>query len=224
MTKSSPRSTRLVTTALSLVFLSSLVFIEYFLFQRFLGRNTYFKFWIEQGPLIALSFTLIGLVWRNLDKQHPDLVSAHPGFYLVACFQIMSGLFLAFFNSLPGRQSMAELRTYEISTICLLYDSFVGLIFYALLSLVAVVWILCVVPTMYFVTLITGAPARLAMLSKSDQIRMVRSSKDSEGTTTNEWFVLSFRDMPVTVTEALTAGLLTLVKVSGIAFGWTLLM
>jgi hypothetical protein len=221
MAKSSPRSTQLLTAALSFAFLSVLVLTEYLLFQRFLGRNTYASFWIEQGPLIAFSFTLIGLVWRNIDKQHPDLVSAHPGFYLAACSLIMSGVFLAFRNSLPARRSLRERRTGRVSAILLLCDTVMGLMIYALLTLVAFVWLLCIAPTMYFVTLVTGAPARLAMLSKSDQVQMVRSSKTPEGATANEWFVLSFGDIPITVTGALTAGLLTLLRASGIALGWT---
>lgn len=51
MTKYSRRYKRFIITVLSLVFLSSLVVIEYYFFQKFLGYNTYFKFWIDQGPL-----------------------------------------------------------------------------------------------------------------------------------------------------------------------------
>jgi len=220
----SSRSSQLAVTALSLVFLSSLVLAEHFLFQQFLDR-TYYNFWIEHGPLIAFSLTLIGLVWSDLDKQNPDLVSIHPGLYLIACFLIMSGLFLAFTNSLPDRQSMADLRkTNQVSTIYLFYDSFIGILFYVVLFFVAMVWFLCIAPALYFITLITGAPARLAMLNKSEQIPMVRSSTDSRGTTTSDSLILSFRDKPVTVTQALTAGFLTLVKLSGIAAMLDLLM
>jgi len=215
MKNSSSILSRIAAAVLPLVFLSFLVFLEFFLFQRFIDI-TYFQFWIEQGPLIAFSLTLIGLVWNDLDKQHPDLVSAHPGYYLRACFVIMSGVFLSFTNSLPSRQSFADARANQISPVRLMFDSFLGILIYILLFLVAFVWLLGIAPTLYFITLITGAPARLAMLNKSEQISLVRSSTDPEGLKTSESFFLSFKDKPVTVTEALTAGFLMVVKLSGV--------
>ena len=67
MKDSSTKFTRFAATALSLLFLSSLVLLEYFIFQWFLD-DPYLKFWIDQGPMIAFSITLIGLVWSDLDK------------------------------------------------------------------------------------------------------------------------------------------------------------
>ncbi len=207
---------RFVVSALSLLFLILLVVLEYFLFEQFFDY-TYFQFWIERGPLIAFSATLIGLVWSDLDKQHPDLISAHPGYFLRTCFIIMSGVFLAFANTFPQKRSGEKIDTEEVSSFRLLYDNVVTLIIYLILSIVAAVWMICFAPTLYFVNLITGAPARLSLLSKADQIQLVRSSNEPDGTTVDESFILSFAKNPVTVTQALTAGLLTLIRLSGLA-------
>jgi len=215
MKNSSPKIARFAVLVLSLAFFSSLIFLEHFLFQRFFGRS-YFNIWIEQGPWIVFSLTLIGLVWDDLDKQHPELVSAHPAYYLRTCLVIMSGVFLAFANSLPGKRSMANIRASQISTFRLLYDFFIGFLFYLLLVILAGVWFLCVAPSMYFMTLITGAPARLALLSKSEQISLEISQPDSKGAATSTSFFLSFSGKPVTMTEAITAGLLMLIQLSDI--------
>jgi hypothetical protein len=205
MTTSSSRSVRLLVTALALAVFASLVFVNHFLFERFLGHS-YLAFWLERGQLITLSLTLIALVWGDLDKHHPDLVSAHPALYLRTCFVIRAGFFLAIANSLPGSQSAAEPRAARVSVVRLLYDTIVGLSFYVLLFLLAVVWFLSVIPAMYFTTLITGAPARLAMFSPPGQVKLVRSSIDSKAT--GDSFVLSFASKPVTASTALTAGFL----------------
>ncbi len=218
MENSSSKFTQFVTTVLVLIFLLSLVVLEYFLFQRFLD-TTYINFWIKQGPLIAFSLTLVGLVWSDLDKQHPDLVSASPGFYLVACVTIMAGVFLAFRNSLPDKQTLEKHKTSWISIWLLRYNIIIGLLIYIVLTAVTFVWLLGIAPTIYFLNLITGAPARLALLSEpDDDISLTRSSTNSEGIKTSESFFLSFMDKPVTLTAALTAGLLILIKLSGIAF------
>src|SRR5688500_10794685 len=83
---------------------------NHLLFEAWFDRS-YLGLWFEQGPLIALSMTFISLVWDDLDQQVPELISAHPAKFLIGCFMILSGLFLAMIISIPSRSTRAVAQT-----------------------------------------------------------------------------------------------------------------
>jgi hypothetical protein len=86
----------------------------------------------------------------------------------------------------------------------------IGMIIYLILSIVSLIWLFCIAPTIYFLNLVTGAPGRLALLGQSeDMTRFVKTS----GKKTIESNLFSFKDKPVTLTQALTTGLLVIVKI-----------
>lgn len=212
MADSSESWTRILVASGSLVLLALLVIANIVFFDEVLGFS-YPTMWLEQGSMFALSIALIALVWTELDTQHPDLISAHPGHYLITCFVILSGIFMAVANSIPRRGFISASRAPTSTVVRMVYDTFVALALYVVIALLAMVWLLAVAPAMYFTVLISGAPARLARLVSAPEFTLARSSPGPNGSTNREFFTLTFARKPVTVTAALTAVVLWLTRV-----------
>jgi len=214
MSESSPSGSRLLVASLALAFLILLVVGNHYFFAFF--QRSYLELWLEQGSLIVLTLMFVSLVWSDLDQQHPDLVSAHPGHYLRTCFVIVSGLFLAIANSLPAKGTQPRIGSQKPSFVRLIFDSIFGFILFFVVALTALAWLLIVAPAMYFLSLIVGAPARLAMLSGEPTAALVGSPVRTGQTVTCHSYALTFSNKPVTTTAAFTAVVLWFIKITAI--------
>jgi hypothetical protein len=90
------------------------------------------------------------------------------------------------------------------------FDSTVALAFYTVLAVVYVLWLLTIVPILYFTTLVTGAPARAVRLPRATQSSLIR--RTSDGISSSLTPLLGRK--PVTTTAAMTALGLWLVNVA----------
>lgn len=220
----STKKARIITTILSLLFLVFLVIADYLFYQQFFRHNYFREIWIENGAFIAFSLTIITLVWGDLDKELPNLVSFHPALYLMDCFKLMTGISVAFLNSIPTflnkkvispsqlEKLISNSQLEKLNKVSIKYDYFVSMLIYLILMLVTFIWFLFISPTMYFITLLAGAPSRLAMLAKDNEKVTILNTVDSESGITKDSILLTFVNKPVRLAQALTTGIFLIIK------------
>ncbi len=175
-----------------------LLIADYWLF-RLLGAS-YFRWWLRNGAAFALVFAIIsGAI--DLDR-YGGLVAVAPGSYLAAWMDVVGSIFLWWSVSLGSSKRPASADILPTALIAIV----VGL------GLVA--WVIVVAPAQYLVTLVSGAPARLARAS-DEKLVVFRSDE------TAVWKKLpvaaplqrgtvevGFRTKPVTFANAIAALLL----------------
>ena len=174
----------------------ALVAANYVVFRLF-DRN-YFRWYLDHGAVLALALSLIALA-VDLDRD-PTLVAAHPGRYSAGWLAVV-GETLVYLS-----RDVAENRA--VGFLDMLFTGLYGLAF----AVVAACWIAVVAPLQYFITLVTGAPARGAVVSR--RMWVERSGKTvslihgpaAKMPTGAEEIGLGRR--PVTVTSSVTAGVL----------------
>jgi len=192
---SRPPSRRL--TLLGVALEIGLLLANYAVF-RLLGDN-YFRWWLGNGAAFALVFAIISGA-LDLDR-YVGLVAVAPGRYLSAWMDVVGSIF-SWWSVSVGSSKRVSADIVPTGLIALI----VGLALFA--------WLLVVAPLQYLVTLLSGAPARMAIAS--DQKLVVSRSQDviewrtlpverptPEGTTE-----LGFRTKPVTFANAIAALLL----------------
>jgi hypothetical protein len=178
------------------------IFADYWIF-RALGSN-YFHWYVHNGSTIALATAFLALV-VSLDL-HDDLISAHPLAYLLAIFDVLISWHLALAAGLkPPRLE----RTWKV-VFPAAFDTLITLAFTVVLNVVLAIWALVVVPIQYFVYLIAGAPARAMRVSPEKVWRTERGwqTVPRKTPTPATAFELRFADKPVSLTNAIAAGLL----------------
>lgn len=201
---------------LSFVILCSLIGVNWVVLDRFWGTN-YLLWFAGQGSLISLSVAFVSLVWEDINV-HPHLVSANPGRYLSTCFQIVAGVFASISTIPKSALSPIPDDAPKVSLIRLLWDTGVSLVVILLMSVIGTIWLIVVAPAMYFVTVITGAPARLGLINPEARETLIRESKSgpsSTGSTSKEekfikkeYFNLTLCDKPVTLTFLISGAVL----------------
>ena len=214
----SSHATRIALQAGFALVLLGLVGVNYYIFTSMLQGN-YFRFWIDQGSLVAIAMMVISLVWDNLDKEQPDLIASSPARYVRSCFVILAGVFVAFRNSIPNATPHGSERVRSVSVaqrVANVFDSVVALAFYAVLTVVCLLWLLTIAPILYFTTIVTGAPARASQLSGGPQSSLVTTAPGGISSTLTP--LLGRK--PVTTTAAMTALVLWLMDLA--MSGWSL--
>lgn len=165
-----------------------------------LDDDSYLLFVLKQGPLFALTFSLISVIWRDLDKK-VDLISSDPARYASACFIVVSGVFHSMAGGLhksreasdegeqgsqeadskeiKSRPSMALLASTPVILVKAFYlvaEAFITIALNILLFFVSFFWLFCIAPPLYFVNLVTGAPARNSLRGSEERSLMVRQA------------------------------------------------
>jgi hypothetical protein len=188
-----------ISPFLTFAAIAALVVADYLVF-RLLGGN-YFRWYLDHGALLALGLSLVALA-VDLDRD-PTLIAAHPGSYAAGWFAVV------------GETSDYLVELIQSRAVGAL-DSIFTVIGVVVLAALAVAWIAVVAPLQYFVTLVTGALARSAAVSrrmwvkrsgKTIELYKVPADNVPEGM---EEVGLAAR--PVTVTSTITAGVLYLVS------------
>jgi hypothetical protein len=175
-----------------------LLLTDYWLFRLFDGD--YFRWWLRNGAAFALVFAFIsGAI--DLDR-YVGLVAVAPGRYLAAWMDVVGSIFLWWSVSLGSSKRPASADILPTALIAIV----VGLALAA--------WVIVVAPVQYLVTLLAGAPARLAfasdrklVVSRSDEMTVWRTLPVA-GPLRAGTVEVGFRTKPVTFANAIAAVLL----------------
>lgn len=183
----------------SLAAIVAVVAANYLVFRIF--DRDYFRWYLDHGAELALALTLVALA-VDLD-QDPYLVAADPGKYLGGWFAIVGETVLSLSDVVENR-GVGVLDT--LSTV----------LYWLAFMAVSLCWMAVVAPLQYFITLVTGAPARAALLSRrtwversGNAIALVKGPAEKMPTGAEE---VGFAGRPVTVTSSVTAGVLFVVS------------
>ena len=197
----------LITIAIPLMALIAVCTLNYFLFRFFRVGSGYFRWYVNAGPFIGLATAAFGASWGKLDNQ-TGLISANPLDYVGACLQLV-GLPVRVF----GGHCLKKNRLQPRSILDVLFLLPLLLAF----LIAAFGWLLLIAPLQYFVFLVCGAPARIALTSNYRAYAMMRNGKlEYEEATAAEpppvfgWDA-SMVDKPVTLTNAFSAAVLFLI-------------
>ena len=133
--------------------LAGLVAADYGAFRLF-DRN-YFDWYLSHGSLIAIAIAVVAVA-VELD-QRPNLISAHPAMYLGGWLEIPGETLLSFSDLVRGVDTDQNAGPLDG-----LVTGLVAIVFVALW----ICWLVVIAPLQYFVTLVTGAPARRAHASR----------------------------------------------------------
>jgi hypothetical protein len=172
---------------------------DYVAFRLF--DHNYFRWYLDHGTLIALAFSFVAIA-VELDRE-PSLVAAHPGSYTAGWFAILGETF-EFLSDIVRNRAVG------------FFDSLFTSLYVVTVFVLCVSWLIVIAPVQYFITLVTGAPARSALVSRrmwikrtGKRIELFRgpASEMPEGA---EEIGLARR--PVSVTSAITAGVLFIVS------------
>jgi hypothetical protein len=179
--------------------LGAAVALDYAAF-RFLFEMNYFRWYVAGGPLIAT--VLVG-VSKALDlDKNPNRISADPNLYSGAWFYKHGEDQLRLAGIVRARGANA-------------IDEIGATILAVAMALIGIAWLVLIAPIQYFVTLLTGAPARVALHSEtslrpSEKGTPTAIDRDLEKALPRTQFVGLFATNAVTMTSALTAALLYL--------------
>jgi hypothetical protein len=120
---------------------------------RFLLDRDYFHWYIANGAKLALVLTVFALAVK-LDDE-PGLVSAHPAQY--------AGAWFAFFGqAFPWLPALIGTDPSDTGSVPF-WDTLVTILFALAWTVVACAWLVVVVPALYCVTLVCGAPVRMTL-------------------------------------------------------------
>jgi hypothetical protein len=181
--------------------LAAAVAAAYLVFRLF--GVSYFHWYLEQGPLIALVVAGVAVA-VELDRL-PNLISAHPSRFLGACFEMAGESTLSLPEPVRGRRE----RDPDSSP----FDGFFTFLFEVVYLGLVVAWLTVVAPLQYFVNLVTGAPARYALASP--RRTWIERGKETTTITRGPFEAvpegaeqIGLARRPVSLTSTITAGLL----------------
>ena len=166
---------------------------------------SYLDWYVDNGSKLALALGLFSLAIK-LDDE-PGLIAAHPTNYLSAWFAFFGQGFLWISNILKP-------ESYKSGS-APVWDDLVTILFALAWTAAAFAWLGVVVPALYCVTLVCGAPVRLTLGTRGDVIvERLPSKKPRRGT---RWLPTrarrinvgrNVREQPVTATAAISAAVL----------------
>jgi hypothetical protein len=182
-----------------------------------LAGGDYFRWFLDNGALVALVF---GVVTTAVDlDRNPGLIAANPlGFEIgvVRVFLELSSSLWGMFGAPRSDRQLEDLGLTEVQTRfrSRLLDYLLSNLFLLVLAAAMLAWALVIAPLQYFVNLVCGAPARVALASRTTMYRVqltpshteyVNAPKDSPEVDGSE---LTFASRPVSFTAAIAAALL----------------
>ena len=178
MTPTRPRPVAAIFLHLGIILV--LIYLNWMLFRVFFHQN-YFLWYLKNGALISLATGFLALTWTGM-KARLGLISSHPSAYYAACLQTLG----VFVNSLSPTNSEEKPEPKEIPfDIGLNFKFFeiLGDVLYILLALVMLLlcfaWLIIVAPLVYFVTLISGVPARQELRGKIEPTYVYEETRET---------------------------------------------
>jgi hypothetical protein len=149
-------------------------------------ETNYFVWYLTNGAVIAISVSFLGLVWKDFPSRQ-KLLSAHPGVYLIGCFELMSvfslalGTHLSEGTQLKDKQNIAWDKLEQVYgpiavsirekiekrkpipfgfDFMILWDAYLAILVTIIMLVISFGWMIVIAPINYFITLFTGALAR----------------------------------------------------------------
>jgi hypothetical protein len=169
---------------------------DYLLFRFVLDRD-YFRWYIDNGAKFALALTIFSLAVR-LDEE-PDLIAAEPDKYVASWLAFLGEGFMWLAGLVENGRPRSRWQALD--------GPIVGL-FALVWAVAAFAWLLVIVPALYFVTLVAGAPIRRAAETKPTAILARTAPDGTTGPPIPFNFGASARANAVSATNALAAALL----------------
>jgi hypothetical protein len=160
-----------LTALLALVIIASLLALDNYLFQRWLGLS-HWQWYLANGSLISAGLAIFSVAWGDLNKN-AGLISARPLDYIGAQLQLVGLPLVSFgaqFRSAPGDRYRASLL-----------DTLLSIPLVLLLIVFCFVYLLVIVPPQYFVFLLCGAPARVIGNPAAGSPRGCRAARHGGG-------------------------------------------
>jgi hypothetical protein len=175
------------------VVIAAVLAADYAGFRLVFDAN-YFDWYLANGAAFALALSAFSIV-IELDDE-PGLIAAEPNTYLASWFAFLGISFewLRHAVEAPGRTRWEALDWPFTALFAITWVVAVG------------AWILIIVPALYLVTLVAGAPVRRTQASQSTT-SLTETTADRT-TSTTFWIDANIRERPVTATNALAAALL----------------
>ena len=181
---------------ISLAAIVALVAANYGVFRLF-DRN-YFRWYLDHGAVLALGLSLVALA-VDLDRD-PTLVDSHPGRYSAGWLAVVGETFMYLAGDVLMNRAVRAL------------DLLFIMVFDVAFLAAAVCWLAVIAPLQYFITLVTGAPARGALTSRRMWVerrgKTISLRKDAVEGMPQGAEEIGFAARPVTVTASITAGAL----------------
>jgi hypothetical protein len=178
-------------------------FLNYWIFHRFLNSN-YLKWYVGAGPFIGLATAAFGAAWGKLDNI-TGLISAHPLYYAGTCCMTAGLPIYVFGGHLGHRKAQTPL------------ESIAGSILVIFFVVAALSWLIFIAPVQYFVFLICGSLARMALSSTYRVHARIEGAwlryedrKAGDEVMKGGWDA-SMVDKPVTITNAFAAAVLFII-------------
>jgi hypothetical protein len=210
---------------LGLAVLAAVMGINFAVFAAFGGA--YLDWYIQSGFIVALVFAVVAIA-VDLDREL-RMIAAHPFVFIRGVSAVLAQVFAA------ARQFVADPRAdtdlaevgdgyefmqsqFRLPTLDLIF----GLVFTLIFTAAMFAWALVVAPLQYWVNLLCGAPARVALASSETLMRekhdgqwteFVYAPKDQEKISEDahqlkEAMEVTFVSKPVTLTAAIGAAFL----------------
>ena len=191
--------------------------------------SDYLRWFVDNGALIALLF---GVVAAAVDLDtHPGLIAASPLVYVRAILGVFVELSMSLSAVFSRERSDAELADAGLVEMqsryrSRLFDTLLGNLFLLLLGAAMLAWALVVAPLQYWVNLVSGAPARMALASWRTSWRVevtalhteyVNAPKDPDAITDEQFQTaraegraheITFASKPVSFSAAIAAAFL----------------
>jgi hypothetical protein len=190
----------------------ALIALNQFVFNFFF-KISYYEWYLQNGSLIGAVAVLVTFAWDV--NKHAGLISANPRIYFASYLQLIGAQLI----SLGAIGKKGQRKTAEgTPSFMTLLDSLVFVIFALLMGIIFMLWTIIVVPIQYFFILFLGGPGRTYLSSpfktvarfnqtKLEIDQIPRKNKQSE-----DWMDVSIASKPVSLTYALIALVLSVVK------------
>ena len=202
---------RVLFGAAAIAFFPAMLAIDsWFFHARF--KMSYADWYVANGTLISVAASLFTVVWKDLNKN-TGLIATEPRAFLSANLELIGVQFVVIGTHLEGFG--AWLRARRGVPVSDLVDGVTGLLAALLIASALIVWFVAIVPLQYFIVLIAGAPARLALKLKSATADPARAEHD-ETPAQNEMsqWNANFTSAPVSATNAVAALVILAVKLA----------
>lgn len=174
----------------------------------------YLDWYLASGSALGIGLAILGTVNGDLDRDH-DLISSHPLLFFAGYAFLFAALIMTLADQVLSRGNRKSV---------MVFDTVASTVFAIVAFAGTVCWLVFVIPAQYFVVLIAGAPARLALAST---VRVYIVERPSESGTLHRDFAKrsgeqqppenylyepTLRRKPVTLTAALSGLLLLVVE------------
>jgi hypothetical protein len=214
---------RLRRIAFATAFFPLMVAIDSWLFRKWF-RTSYFDWYIANGAFISVTASLFAVVWKNLNENR-GLIAADPRLFLSANLELIGiqgqiighqlsegGAKLQANTSLSASLDSPRGGGVPFSD---LFDGAASLVAALVMVSAFTVWFVAVVPLQYFIVLLAGAPARLALKLNGPAIVSVdRPVVELPGLNEIEKWEGNLVAAPVSMTNAVAALILLVIKVA----------